>query len=115
MAERKRTMFDPAGEEEFQGWYRDYVGKTGLNPNPDDSRHAYDYRGLFSAMKRDPERYTPRVDPKDGKYHGSSEFKDDDHPNRFVETEKGVLDTKHGRIVKGSLEEYLWREMEQEK
>ena len=77
------TGFD---EEGFQTWYKDHATRLGLNPDPDDPRHHYDYRAAYSAG----------VEPQladDGRYHWPSEFKSDDHPNRYVD---GV-DTKTGR------------------
>lgn len=96
---RHRTPLEPGRETAFQAWYRDYSGQTGLNPNPDDIRHAYDYRGWWEAMQADPERFSPKVDPQDGRLHGPSIFKDDDHPNRYVKTPEGTLDSKTGKLV----------------
>ncbi|MGH6661644.1 MAG: lytic transglycosylase domain-containing protein, partial [Rhodospirillales bacterium] len=53
----------------------------------------------WRAMRENPETFAPKVDPTDGRLHGPSIFKDDDHPNRFIETEQGVLDSKSGELV----------------
>lgn len=73
------------GDEEsrFRGWYRDRAARWGLDLNPDNPLHLYDYRAAFRAGAE--------PDPRDG--HWPSEFKHDDHPNRFV----GGIDTKTGR------------------
>lgn len=74
----------PDEEPKFQSWYRGWATKAGIDPDPDNPLHKYDYRGAYRA------KIEPAVDSTDGLYHWPSEFKDDDHPNRFV---KGV-DTK---------------------
>lgn len=85
--ERTRTELSPQEEKEFQTWYKGIAEKTGINQDPDDPLHKYDYRGAYKAGKE------PTISEADGKYHWSSEFKDDDHPNRFVDG----IDTKTGR------------------
>ena len=60
-----------------------------LNPNPDDPLHKYDYRGAFKAG-----------DEPGPEGHWPSNFKDYDHPNRFVQTPDGMLDTKTGKIIR---------------
>jgi hypothetical protein len=81
-----RTRLNAADESRFQEWYRAWAERAGLDPDPDSPLHMYDYRGAFRAG------IEPEVDAGDGFYHWPSEFKDDNHPNRFVE---GVGDTKH--------------------
>ncbi len=65
-------MADDAG---FQQWYAVRAKRWGLDPNPDDPRHHYDYRAAYRAGAE--------PDPQTG--HWSSEFKAKDHPNRFVD------------------------------
>lgn len=76
------------GDDElaFRQWYGGWAQKAGLDPNPDAPEHRYDYRAAFRAGA------VPQIDPGDGLYHWPSQFKADDHPNRFV---NGV-DTKYG-------------------
>lgn len=74
-----RAGFD---EEGFRRWYAERAGRLGLNPDPDDPRHGYDYRSAYSAG----------AEPDAATGHWPSEFKADDHPNRYV----GILDTKTG-------------------
>ncbi len=92
--------FQPLTEAEEQGFQRDYANyaaQSGLDPNPDDPRHAYNYRAWWRAMQQDPERFSPRVDPEDQKLHGPSLFKAADHPNRFVNVEGRKIDTITGQ------------------
>lgn len=77
-------------EPGFQDWYSGMAGRTGLNPDPDDPRHYYDYRAAYSAGAE------PMI-ADDGLYHWPSEFKTDDHPNRYVDG----MDTKTGAPVSG--------------
>lgn len=77
----------PVDEVEFKDWYQRWADTTGLDPNPDDPRHKYDYRAAFQAGVE------PQYNDSDGKYHWDSRYKSDDHPNRFV----GGIDTKTGK------------------
>jgi hypothetical protein len=74
-------------EQKFQTWYAGWAAKAGLDPDPDSPLHKYDYRKAYKAGAK------PEIDPSDGLYHWPSEFKDDDHPNRFV---NGVDTKKSG-------------------
>lgn len=82
---RQRTNLSPMQERIFRQWYAEWAQKAGIDPNPDNPLHKYDYRGAFMANA------TPVIDSGDSLYHWPSAFKDDDHPNRFV---KGVGDSK---------------------
>ena len=84
-------------EQGFQRFYADYAGRAGLDPNPDDPRHAYNYRAWWRAMQQNPERFNPQIDPEDRKLHGPSLFKAADHPNRFVNIEGSEVDTITGQ------------------
>jgi GNAT superfamily N-acetyltransferase len=77
----KRTKLSPQEENRFQGWYKQQARTAGIDPNPDNPLHKYDYRGAWKAG------YKPEINSEDGLYHWPSRFKDPDHPNRFV---KGV-------------------------
>jgi hypothetical protein len=74
-----RILPDTTDEASFQKWYRDWANRAGIDPDPDNPLHKYDYRAAFRA------RAEPKVDPGDGLYHWPSEFKADDHPNRYVD------------------------------
>lgn len=68
-------------EQNFQNWYKNYAKEFGLDSNPDNPEHHYDYRAAYkSGLGPD----------KTG--HWDSRFKSLDHPNRFV---NGV-DTREG-------------------
>jgi hypothetical protein len=68
----------------YQDWYRKWAEKTGINPDPDDPRHFYDYRAAYDAGDE------PTLG-EDG-YHWPSKHKREGHPNMVVD---GV-DTKTG-------------------
>ena len=91
VARRKRR--DEEQEQEFLRWYRRQATKTGLDPNPDHPEHRYDYRAAWRAGAQ------PRIDRRDGKYHWPSQFKDPDHPNRFVSGEDTITGEKVHRLA----------------
>ena len=82
----QHVTLSPDEEKKFQFWYKTWARKSNINPNPDDPLHYYDYRAAYKAGIK------PQIDPTDKKYHWDSRFKDDEHPNRFVNGE----DTKTG-------------------
>lgn len=81
------TKLSPSEETKFQDWYAQWAQKAGLNPNPDDPRHYYDYRAAYMAGAE------PQIDPADGLLHWPSEFKLEGHPRLIV---NGV-NTKTGK------------------
>jgi hypothetical protein len=78
-------------EQSFADWYQGWAEKTGISPDPDDPRHKYDYRAAYQAGAE------PEISPEDNQYHWPSEFKADDHPNRYVDG----IDTKTGKQYQG--------------
>lgn len=53
---------DPAEEAAFMKWFTEDAAKYGINPNPDDPLHFYDYRGAWKAGARrenDPAGHLP--------------------------------------------------------
>ncbi|MEE9365875.1 MAG: hypothetical protein V3W44_04225 [Dehalococcoidales bacterium] len=84
-----RVSLGGKDESAFQEWYAKWAKKTGIDPDPDDPRHKYDYRAAFRAGVE------PSISSEDNKYHWPSQFKDPDHPNRFV----GGIDTISGKQV----------------
>ncbi len=84
MPKPKRVTLEPNQEARFRKWYGEHAGRLGINPDPDDPRHKYDYRAAFKEN---------RGPGPDG--HWPSEYKDDDHPRRFVDG----MDTKTGERV----------------
>jgi hypothetical protein len=86
---RKRTELSSDDEAKFQKFYSDWAQKAGLNPNPDDPHHRYDYRGAWK------DQYVPEMNASDNRFHWPSEYKDWDHPNRYVEG----MDTINQRML----------------
>lgn len=80
-----RTALNPLQEKIFRGWYAERAQLAGLDPDPDNPLHKYNYRGAFLAGAE------PTISATDSLYHWPSAFKDADHPNRFV---RGVGDTR---------------------
>jgi len=71
-------------EQEFQRWYAQHAKRLGLNPNPDDPQHFYDYRAAYAAGAG-----------PDQAGHWPSKFKKQGHPNRYV----GGIDTITGEAM----------------
>jgi len=42
-----KSLFTPNMEKEFQAWHKKRAKKLGLNPDPDNPNHFYDYRGAW--------------------------------------------------------------------
>jgi hypothetical protein len=84
VADAPRTQLSPNEEQGFQTWYKGWAEKAGIDPDPDNPQHKYDYRGAYKAQVE------PSMSPEDGMYHWPSRFKAADHPNRFV----GGVDTR---------------------
>lgn len=68
----------PYDEAAFRRWYALRAQALGLDPNPDDPRHYYDYRAAWA-------RGAEPAPSEDGSWHWPSEFKREGHPNRYVE------------------------------
>lgn len=73
-------------EADFQKAYQAKAKELGINPNPDDPGHYYDYRGAYK-------KHGSGFGTKSG--HFPSEFKREGHPNLVVD---GV-DTRTGKPV----------------
>lgn len=86
----KTTTLDPYDEYSFQEWYRNWAQRTGININPDDPLHFYDYRAAWK------ERVTPTWDENLKEYHWPSKFKLEGHPRMILD---GV-NTKTGIKIK---------------
>lgn len=71
-------------EASFQLWYAKHAKKSGLNKNPDDPAHFYDYRSAYKSGKE-----------PDASGHWPSEFKKQGHPRMVID---GV-NTKTGKPV----------------
>ena len=75
-------------ESVFLQWYRERAKRFGIDPNPDDPGHHYDYRAAYAAG----------AEP-DKTGHWPSEFKTDLHPRRFLVLDGVPTDTKTGEEV----------------
>lgn len=86
-------------EEAFRKWYGDRASLMGLNPNPDDPRHFYDYRQAFTQGMEPSAHRTERTMPDAyvAMMHWPSLFKQAGHPNLVI---NGV-DTRTGQPVGG--------------
>lgn len=73
-----------ADEPAFRAWYAIKAAEQGLNQNPDDPQHFYDYRAAYKAGAK-----------PDTSGHWPSQFKREGHPNLIVD---GV-DTRTGQPV----------------
>jgi hypothetical protein len=67
--------WDQAKEAQFRNWYDKTAKAAGLNPDPDDPQHFYDYRSAFAAGVKGPD--------KTG--HWPSEYKTEGHPRMVVD------------------------------
>jgi hypothetical protein len=59
-------------------WFKEFVQRYG--EEPDLNTPDYDYRRAWASGSRPDVR-----DPGDGQYHWSSQFKGENHPNRYVD------------------------------
>ena len=99
---RKRTLLNPDEEDHFQSWYRKTAKELGINANPDDPGHKYDYRAFWRSGGNVAPDPTDLDDAGKPRMHFSSKFKDDDHPNRFVMQDGKVLDSKTDQLIPSS-------------
>lgn len=85
------TILTNKEEADFQKWYAGISAQEGIDANPDNPQHFYDYRGAWKAG------ITP-----DKTGHWDSRFKLEGHPNLIID---GV-DTRTGKPVQiGTVEE----------
>ena len=82
------TKLSEDEEQQFQKDYSTYAKATGMNADPDNPKHYYDYRGLWKE--------TGKL-PAPGE-HGDSRFKLEGHPRTYVnpKTGKGSATRKAG-------------------
>lgn len=76
-------------ERDFQTKYKAVAGRLGLNPDPDDPKHFYDYRAAYKAGKLEP--------GPDG--HFASEFKREGHPRMVLDGVNTKTGEKVGKIT----------------
>jgi len=78
----------PSTKEVFLKWYRSHAKRQGLNPDPYDSRHYYDYEGAWLSGAS-----------PDATGHWPSEFKKEGHPRMVVDG----INTKTGKKEKTAM------------
>ena len=71
-------------EADFQKWYAGQAASLGLDPNPDDVRHYYDWRSAYRAGAK-----------PDASGHWPSQFKLEGHPRMVI----GGVDTRTGKRI----------------
>jgi hypothetical protein len=86
----KLTQLGKKDESDFRAWYAAYAQKLRIDPNPDDLRHFYDYRGAWIAGE------TP-----DKTGHWTDRYKLPGHPTFSVESIYFKPGMKAGKWVEG--------------
>ena len=74
MPRKMLTILSPQNEIDFSIWYQFMANQYGLNPNPDDPRHFYDYRGAWK------ERITPTWQPEHQQFRWPDTYKLEGYP-----------------------------------
>jgi len=77
-----------ARDKSFESWYAGIAERYGLDPNPDDPMHQYDYRAAYEAG----------FEPDDDG-HWPSEFKKAGHPTLIKEVDGQLVNTKTGEAA----------------
>lgn len=90
---RRQAGWTPEEEQKFRRWMQETSASAGTSANADHPLHAYDYRGLYRSQQQ------MAVDPEDQRLHGSSQFKQQNHPNRYVIHNGQMIDSITGEIV----------------
>ena len=80
----------PEEDVEFIDWFSNIAERSGVNPNPNDPKHYYDYRAAYEAgAGLDKLRKLP------------SEFKHDLHPDRYtIGKDLEIYDSKYDKPAK---------------
>lgn len=82
------TKLTKKQEDKFQNWYKNVSYELGLDSNPDNPLHAYDYRGFWLENKN------KDIDYKQPDFHFTDTYKKPDHPTFSVESK--YADKKYG-------------------
>jgi len=86
-----------AREPEFRRWYSKIADKLGINPNPDDPEHYYDYRAFYGDMLQGK---AEAPDAWGG--HFTSKYKLPGHPRTYLDDGQGrIFDTRSGQYLNG--------------
>lgn len=90
----KSKSFD---EGAFRNWYGGVSKKLGINPDPDDPEHHYDYRAFYQDVQ------AGRVKSPDHGGHFISAYKTAGHPREYLADSKGnVFSTVTGKYGDGT-------------
>lgn len=76
-----KTILSDKNEKKFITWYKNVSATLGLNENPDDLNHHYDYRGYWLANKNKDIDYTVED------FHFPDTYKQPTHPTFSVESQ----------------------------
>lgn len=85
-------------EEAFRTDYSMVAARKGLDPNPDNPEHGYDYRGAWKdtpSTSKGPVANKPNFGPDEKSGHWPSKHKTKSNPRRVI----NGTDTKTGRGV----------------
>ena len=82
------TKLTKKQEGKFQNWYKNVSYELGLDSNPDNPAHAYDYRGFWL------ENRNKDIDYTQPDFHFTDTYKKPDHPTFSVESK--YADKKYG-------------------
>lgn len=82
------TKLTKKQEDKFQNWYKNVSYELGLDSNPDNPLHAYDYRGFWL------ENRNKDIDYTQPDFHFTDTYKKPDHPTFSVESK--YADKKYG-------------------
>ena len=100
------TQLTSEEEVRFRDWFTNKAKQIGINPNPDDPQHYYDYRGAYKAGY-DPMTAKNRHWPDTWKKPGHPTFSDESiyaigvnkskaghwEKERYIPPKKGLLGT----------------------
>ncbi len=103
---RAMAMNDPppqrrlADDPEFMDWYAPLSKKLGIDQNPDDPEHYYDYRHFYDDMKAGKPGV---ISPDKPGGHFPSTYKTEGHPRTYLDdpTTGKVFDTRSAQYLTG--------------
>src|SRR5690242_12879327 len=86
------TQLDPVQQLAFLAWYQQMAQRAGLNPDPYNPRHHYDYAAAWLGGAQ------PGAD-----MHWPSQYKMAGHPNRFVPMPQGMMLDSQQNVLLGNI------------
>ena len=84
------TKLNPLDEIDFKKWYRKYSDEVGVNSNPDDVEHYYDYRGYWKDTGGAPVL-------KSNNYHLPDTYKLKGHPSYYRTDKESHKEGMYGK------------------